>query len=158
MNYMKTYESHTEEQIQYLKYNNLFRKYTEKLQTDEDRFSKEGLKQSLEKIGNGEVIEKGTYGENFMYKEMLNDDSIIFIVHGNISRPILTKGYSYEIGLYKNDPRTTQIGGGYGSSGIMSIRHTRIFHYYDANVIFQNEDIISKVCKEILENELPGND
>jgi len=80
---------------------------------------------------------------------MLDDDTKIFIVHGNISSPILTKGYSYEISLWENDPRTSQIGGGYGASGIMQIKYTKLFKESSRNTVFSDKRIISKVCQEL---------
>ena len=59
------------------------------------------------------------------------------------------KGYKYSLGVYRNNPRTRQIGGGYGASGIMSIEHTRLLSYDDYDIVHHNRNIISKVCNDI---------
>jgi hypothetical protein len=112
----------------------------------------EDLKKSLEMIGDGEIIEKGSYGEKFMYKEMLHDNQFIFIVHGDISKPIMTKGYTYQVTLWENDPRDVQIGGGYGASGIVSKNHTNLFNEVlgGEQQIFTDINLISNVCKDLM--------
>ena len=120
----------------------------------EEKTSTKGLRKSLELIGDGEIIEKSEYdykGDRLMYKEYSADNSKILVVHGAYSKspyggPI---GYRYEIGVYANNPRTTQIGGGYGASGIMGVEHTKLFTYGDQENVYFNENLISKVCEII---------
>lgn len=128
---------------------NLFNKYQIELETKEDSYSKAGLKKSMELIGPGKVEAKDNDNDYFQYTEMMMNNRIIFVVHGRIRHPVMTYGYGYEIGVYLNDPRTQQIGGGYGASGIMSVEHTRILHYVTAQRVCQNMNIISKVCADI---------
>jgi recombinational DNA repair ATPase RecF len=59
------------------------------------------------------------------------------------------EGYKYSIAVYRNNPRIQQIGGGYGSSGIMSIEHTILLGYDDYDRVHHNRNIISKVCSDI---------
>lgn len=126
----------------------LFNKYSNEY--DEQNISKSGLKKSLEMIGSGEVIDKDGDGDNLMYKEMLDDNERIFIVHGRIGSPVNTRGYTYQITLWKNDPRTEQIGGGYGTSGIITTNHTNLFNETGGDQkVRLNENIISKVCDEL---------
>jgi hypothetical protein len=70
--------------------------------------SLEGLQESLEMIGNGEITQRGE--NHLMYEEVLNDGSMILVVHGRFTTSPYggMKGYVYEIGLYRNDPRTQQ--------------------------------------------------
>ena len=112
----------------------------------------EGLRKSLEMVGTGEIIEKGSYGEKFMYKEMLHDNEFIFIIHGDISSPIMTKGYTYQVTLWKNDPRDTQVGGGYGASGILTKRHTNLYSEIlgGEQRIYSDVNFISNVCKDLM--------
>jgi len=141
---------------------NLFRKYEReyKPEYDEDNwikfhYGKEGLggvkalKESLELIGDGEIIDKGD--KRMMYKEMLKNDTLILVVHGSLKKPPYggMEGYQYSIGVYRNDPRTQQIGGGYGSPGIMSIEHTRLLSYDDYDIVHYNRNLISKVCEDV---------
>jgi hypothetical protein len=141
---------------------NLFRKYEReyKPEYDEDNwikfhYGKEGLggikalKESLELIGDGEIIDKGD--KRMMYKEMLKNDTLILVVHGSLKKPPYggMEGYKYSIGVYRNDPRTQQIGGGYGSPGIMSIEHTRLLSYDDYDIVHYNRNLISKVCEDV---------
>jgi hypothetical protein len=140
---------------------NLFRQYEReyKPEYDEDNsikfhYGKEGLggvkalKESLELIGDGEIIDKGD--KHLMYKEMLNDN-LILVVHGRLQKPPYggMEGYKYSIGVYRNDPRTQQIGGGYGSPGIMSIEHTTLLSYDDYDIVHYNRNLISKVCEDV---------
>jgi hypothetical protein len=114
-----------------------------------------GLRESLEKIGSGEISEKSHYdyiGDRLMYKEMLNNNTLILIVHAAYDTTPYGKtvyGYRYEIGLYRNNPRSVQYGGGYGASGIVEIQHTILLGYTDYDIIHMNENIISKVCNFI---------
>jgi hypothetical protein len=107
------------------------------------------LKESLELIGDGEITDKGN--KSFMYKEMLKDDSLILVVHGSLQKSTYggMEGYKYSLGVYRNNPRRQQIGGGYGTSGIMSIEHTRLLSYDDYDIVHHNRNIISKVCNDI---------
>jgi hypothetical protein len=141
---------------------NLFRKYEReyKPEYDEDNwikfhYGKEGLggvkalKESLELIGDGEIIDKGD--KRMMYKEMLKNDTLILVVHASLKKPPYggMEGYKYSIGVYRNDPRTQQIGGGYGSPGIMSIEHTTLLSYDDYDIVHYNRNLISKVCEDV---------
>ena len=107
------------------------------------------LKESLELIGDGEITDKGD--KRFMYKEMLKNDSLILVVHASLKKSPYggMEGYKYSLGVYRNNPRTQQIGGGYGASGIMSIVHTRLLSYDDYDIVHHNRNIISKVCDDI---------
>ena len=141
---------------------NLFYKYEKQYEDEynEDNWVKfhygsegkggvKALKESLELIGDGEIIDKGD--KHFMYKEMLKDNSLILVVHGRLEKSPYggMEGYKYSLGVYRNNPRTQQIGGGYGASGIMSIEHTRLLSYDDYDIVHHNRNIISKVCSDI---------
>lgn len=121
----------------------------------EEKVSTKGLRRSLEKIGDGEITEKSSYdykGDRLMYKEMLNNDSLILVVHGAFKGTPYDKfdyGYKYDIGLYRNNPRSVQYGGGYGASGIIEIQHTQLLGYSDYDINHKNENIISEVCNYI---------
>jgi hypothetical protein len=123
--------------------------------SSEEKVSIKGLRRSLEKIGNGEITEKSSYdykGDRLMYKEMLNNDSLILVVHGAFKGTPYDKfdyGYKYDIGLYRNNPRSVQYGGGYGASGIIQIQHTQLLGYSDYDINHENENIISEVCNYI---------
>jgi hypothetical protein len=107
------------------------------------------LKESLSLIGNGEITDKGN--DSLMYKEMLKNNTLIFVVHASLKKSTYggMKGYKYSIGVYRNNPRIQQIGGGYGASGIMSIEHTRVFSYDDYDTVHHNRILISKVCEDV---------
>ena len=141
---------------------NLFRKYEEQYEPEynEDNWIKfhygserkggvNALKNSLELIGDGEITDKGD--KRLMYKEMLKNDTLILVVHASLKKPPYggMEGYKYSIGIYRNNPRTQQIGGGYGASGIMSIEHTRLLSYDDYDIVHYNRNLISKVCEDI---------
>jgi hypothetical protein len=123
--------------------------------SSEEKVSTKGLRRSLEKIGDGEITEKSSYdykGDRLMYKEMLNNDSLILVVHGAFKGTPYDKfdyGYKYDIGLYRNNPRSVQYGGGYGASGIIEIQHTQLLGYSDYDINHKNENIISEVCNYI---------
>jgi hypothetical protein len=123
--------------------------------SSEEKVSTKGLRRSLEKIGDGEITEKSSYdykGDRLMYKEMLNNDSLILVVHGAFKGTPYDKfdyGYRYDIGLYRNNPRSVQYGGGYGASGIIEIQHTQLLGYSDYDINHENENIISEVCNYI---------
>jgi len=123
--------------------------------SNEEKVSTKGLRRSLEKIGNGEITEKSSYdykGDRLMYKEMLNNDSLILVVHAAFTGTPYDKfdlGYNYDIGLYRNNPRSVQYGGGYGTSGIIEIQHTQLLGYSDYDINHENENIISEVCDYI---------
>ena len=53
----------------------------------------------------------------------------------------------YEIGVYVNNPTTSQIGGGYGASGITTIKHTQLLG--SSENYCRNKRVISKLCKFI---------
>jgi len=110
------------------------------------------IKKSLELIGDGEIIDKGY--DHYMYKEMLYDNEYIFVVHGSVSTPVITEGYSYEIGLYKNIPSNYQIGGGYGASGIVGISHPIVFKYDTYQTVYFDHRLISDVCHKLKKNKL----
>ena len=143
---------------------NLFRQYEReyKPEYDEDNWIKfhygserkggvNALRESLELIGNGEITDKGDKGKRLMYKEMLKNDTLILVVHASLKKSPYggMEGYKYGIGVYRNDPRTQQIGGGYGSPGIMSIEHTRLLSYDDYDIVHHNRNLISKVCDDV---------
>jgi hypothetical protein len=141
---------------------NLFRKYEEQYEPEytEDNWIKfhygserkggvNALKESLKLIGNGEITDKGD--KHFMYKEMLKNDTLILVVHASLKKSPYggMEGYKYSIGVYRNNPRTQQIGGGYGASGIISIEHTRLLSYDDYDIVHYNRNLISKVCEDV---------
>lgn len=141
----------------------LFRKLEEKHQAEFDndnwiefhsnKKNKGGmlaLRQSLKLIGDGEITTRSE--EHLMYKQMLNNNTRILVVHARFSRSPYggAKGYYYEIGVYANDPRLSQIGGGYGTSGTVTIKHTQLLGYSDYDMIHYNRKVISKVCKHII--------
>lgn len=137
----------------------LFRKYDNELPSEENTVR--GLRDSLELIdGNGAIEEKSHYdrkGDRLMYKEMLDNDNLILVIHAALKRPPYggEYGYQYEIGLYRNNPQSYQIGGGYGASGIVGTKHTRLIGYGDYDIVHHNKSILSKVIgflKEKLEN------
>lgn len=106
------------------------------------------LKESLELIGNGEITDEC---QSIMYKEMLKNNTLILVVHASLKNPPYDsmQGYHYSFGVYRNNPRLQQIGGGYGTSGIVSVEHTRLLFYDDYNIVHHNRNIISKVCNDI---------
>jgi hypothetical protein len=108
-----------------------------------------GLKESLQMIGDGEITE--TNEKSLMYKEMLKDNTLILVVHASLKSSTYggMHGYKYSIGVYRNNPRTQQIGGGYGASGITSIERTRLLFHDDYDEVRHNRNIISKVCDDI---------
>lgn len=140
---------------------NLFHKYKIKF---EDEFNNDNwvenrkellneLYKSLELIGGGEIVEKPKYdydGDRLMYKELLKNNTLILVVHASFVNHPYGGGklYSYEISVYKNNPSIQQIGGGYGTSGIMSIKHTRILGSIETYYC-RNKNIISATCNEI---------
>ena len=141
---------------------NLFRKYEKQYEPEynEDNWIKfhygserkggvNALKESLKLIGDGEITDKGD--NRLMYKEMLKNDTLILVVHAILQKSPYggMEGYKYSIGVYRNNPRTQQIGGGYGASGIMSIEHTRLLSYDDYDIVHYNRNLISKVCEDI---------
>lgn len=123
---------------------NLFRKY----KGEECNINLENLKAAVSKIGDGELIFKNEQ-ESYMYVEYLKDDSLIFVVHATIGRPVLTTGFQYEISVYRNNPRDVQYGGGYGASGIVETQHTKLFGYNDYQTIHNDIDSLSLVCNDI---------
>lgn len=131
---------------------NLFFSYSYKLGEDSDWSSDneyliKNLRKSLELIGDGEIINKSDDGEQLMYREYLEDDSIIFIVHASISKYTGVKTYSYEISVWRNNPRLTQIGGGYGASGISQIKHTNLLNSVASYT--KNRNVVSKVSSDV---------
>lgn len=110
------------------------------------------LRKSLELIGNGEVIEKDYYdypGDRLMYKEYFKDNTRILVIHAAFDKQPYgsTKEFRYEIGIYKNNPTTSQIGGGYGASGMTTINHTQLLG--SSENYCRNKRVISKLCKFI---------
>lgn len=112
-----------------------------------DVISEENLVKSLEMIGDGEIKK---HANGYTYKEFL-DDNKLFIVHGRIGRPLFTRGYSYEIKVLKNSPSTSQVGGGYGTSGLDITTYPKILHYDTGQKVYSRIDTVSKVCNEIKE-------
>lgn len=111
-----------------------------------------GLNHSLELVGSGEIEVKSEYdyvGDRLMYKELFKDDTLILVIHAAFTKHPYGGGklYRYEIGVYRNNPRTQQIGGGYGASGIMSIAHTNMVSSIDNYC--SNQNVISATCIEI---------
>lgn len=150
MKHLKLFENFNESESEF-DVNSLFNKYERELQKDTDKYSKAGLKKSLELVGPGEITEKGSYGEKFMYKEMMMDDKIIFVVHGTIGDPVMTMGYEYEIGVYRNDPKYAW------KFNQNMIEHTRILNFSTQQKVYQNENILSKVCADIKAEIEKGN-
>ncbi len=110
------------------------------------------LRKSLELIGNGEIIEKDYYdypGDRLMYKEYFKDNTRILVVQAAFDKQPYgsTKEFEYEIGVYKNNPTTSQIGGGYGTSGMTTIKHTQLLG--SSENYCRNKRVISKLCKFI---------
>ena len=110
------------------------------------------LRKSLELIGNGEIIEKDYYdypGDRLMYKEYFKDNTRILVIHAAFAKHPYgsTKEFRYEIGVYVNKPTTSQIGGGYGASGITTIRHTQLLG--SSENYCRNKRVISNLCKFI---------
>jgi hypothetical protein len=132
--------------------NLILRKYRTDFDYDTFMPTSEELRLSLELIGDGTIEETDTYGDRYMYKEDLKDTNCFFVVHGTISTPILTKGYSYEISFWENKPSISQIGGGYGASGILTKKHPNFFkeELGGQNGIFSDHTLISKVCHELI--------
>lgn len=131
---------------------NLFHKYERELgKFGNDLLGTEALRESLELIGNGEILEKEF--DRFMYSETIKDKSFILIVHASYqSSPYGgSKGYNYEIGIYRDDPKTEQIGGGYGTQGTIIVKHTQLFGYIDFELIHFNKNVISKVVADVKE-------
>lgn len=120
-----------------------------------EKTSVTGLMSSLEKIGDGDISENSFYdfkGDRLIYEELLNNDTLILVVHGAYTGTPYSKfdrGYRYDIGLYRNNPRTVQYGGGYGASGITWKKHDQLLGYSDYDIIHKNENIISEVCNLI---------
>lgn len=143
---------------------NLFRKYEEKLtpEFNEDNWIEfhrtkggmKALKKSLSLIGSGEITER--YEDHLMYVEYFKSNSLILVVHAKLKHPPYygTKGYYYEIGVYRNNPRSQQIGGGYGTSGIVTIEHTRLLSHGDYDIVHYNHKVVSKVCADIKQYSL----
>lgn len=149
-----------EQEDKELNISNIFNKYEHQFNDEfnDDNWIKmreniiNGLRQSLELIGNGQIIEKSKYdfdGDRLMYKELFNNNKLILVVHAAFEKHPYGGGklYRYEIGVYRNNPRTQQIGGGYGASGIMSIEHTKLLHSIDNYC--RNKNVISATCSEV---------
>ena len=121
---------------------NLFRKYSE--MEPKEKCSYEGLNESVSMIGDGEIINKDN--GKLMYKENINNDSLILVIHGSYDKSPFggEKGYNYEIGIYKNDPTKK-----YVDFGNNEIVHTNLIHYYNPDSIWYNKNIISKVVREL---------
>lgn len=107
------------------------------------------LRESLELIGKGEISDIDD--KHLLYKELIKNDTLILVVHARLKKSPYggAEGYWYEIGVYRNNPRTQQIGGGYGASGIITVNHTRLLFYSDPAEIYYNKSIVSKVCEDI---------
>jgi len=148
-------QTNTELNIEYL-----FRKYSNQLDdefTNEDWVGRKdelihGLRKSLEMVGDGEITEKDSYdvdGDRLMYVEKFRSDSLILVIHAAFERQPYGGGkmYRYEVSVYKNNPRSEQIGGGYGASGIVTIKHTCLMSSIDNYT--RNKLVLSKVCSDI---------
>lgn len=121
---------------------------------EKQKVSIEDLKLSLKKIGKGQIIEtshSNYKGDRLMYKEMLNNNKLILVVHASYKGTPYTMtdyGYQYDIALYSNNPKTVQYGGGYDSSGIIETQHPKLLGYGgDTWKPHYNDKIISQVCK-----------
>lgn len=141
----------------------IFRKYEESFEEEfnsDDWFDRkqellDGLRQSLEMIGDGEITEKSEYdynGDRLMYKELFKDDKLILVVHAAFEKHPIGghsegKYYRYEISVYRNDLSTRQIGGGYGTSGMVNTTHTMLLGSIDNYC--KNKNIVSLTCKEV---------
>jgi len=135
----------------------LFERFATYDKQKEAKASIEGLKQSMELIGDGEITEKAHYnfyGDRLMYKEYSPDKRKFLIVHGAFTRPTYggNLGYSYEIRVYSNNPKTVQFGGGYGASGIIETQHPTVFSPRGSDNIYRDETLVSKVCAVVKEN------
>jgi len=116
-----------------------------------------GLKHSMELIGDGQIAEKPHYafsGDRLMYKEYSPDQRRMLIVHGAFTRHAYggNLGYRYEIRVYSNNPKTVQFGGGYGTSGIMEIHHPTVFSPWGYDNVYFDETLVSKVCTVVKNN------
>ena len=104
----------------------------------------EGLVRSMKMIGNNE-LEVNDYSETLKYSEKLNED-LEMVVYGHIGRPVMTRGYSYEIIIFRGKTFTTQYGGGYGSPGFIAKDRDRVFAFSSGQYICFNESTISELC------------
>jgi hypothetical protein len=116
---------------------------------DDAKGGMNALEESLRLIGDGDISDNGN--KSLMYKEMLKGDTLILVVHASLKSSPYDEmhGYKYSFGIYRNNPRTQQIGGGYGASGVMSIEHTRLLCYDDYDIVHHNRNLISKVCGDV---------
>ena len=111
--------------------------------------SNEGLLRSMKMIGNGEVTTQ-SFSETLKYSEVLSDNYEL-VVYGSISNPVMTRGYSYEIIVFRGKSFTTQYGGGFGSPGVIAKDRHREFARSTGQHVYFNESIISEVCKIVRE-------
>jgi hypothetical protein len=127
---------------------NLFNKY--KKEFSEEPCSDEGVKESLSLIGEGEIT-YDDYKESYLYKEMINNDKYIFVVHGKYTKSPFgfPKGYWYDIAIYKNEPSTDYEGTGVILPATKVINHPLLERYTTENEVYFNKEIISKVCTEM---------
>ena len=128
---------------------NLFSKYI-KMFEPETKVSINGLRESVELIGDGEITKKYDDDGYLLYKEMLKNDKFILVIHAQLSYCYYTnlKGYTYSVGVYRNKPTLNQYGGGYGASGLLVKEHPTILYHGDVNKIL-NRNVISKVCADV---------
>ena len=162
MKHLKTFESHGNyraDRYEFYKYPlneklmDLFDKYnTEKHDNyygEPERVRESDVLESLEMIqGDGEVI---TSGQKPYYLERFGDT--VLVVHGSTGGLISKWLYEYEIKvLSESSKRTTQIGGGYGTSGfdMSSYRQSAMIHY-GSNPQIIDKTVISKVINEFRE-------
>lgn len=135
--------------INQLKIENIF--FVNNYKSDFEDCTLKGLRESLIKIGNGEIVEKDFVskpGDTLMYKEYLDNGSKFLIVHATRSTTFGVMYYKYEITIYLDDPQRYQIGGGFGTSGLDVIRHTVLAGGGDL-LITRDPNIVSETCKEV---------
>lgn len=117
----------------------------EKENTDEAQPSMEGLIESVKKV---KWLKEMWRDESLLkLRSYINNDSLIVTLFARLNRCSLSgERYKYEVSIHKNDPRTIQIGGGYGASGIILTRCTKVDH-----IIFKTkyENVIHVIMSHI---------
>ncbi len=137
---------------------NLLRKYSMELNGNSDYRDLKGasvhaLTESLKMIGDGEISPSNG---KMKYTEYSKDNNMILVVYGDVRKSPYdmskygTKGFNYEVSLYRNNITSRQIGGGYGTSGIISERAPLLFSWNPmGGEILNDERLIVKLCDHI---------
>ncbi len=117
-----------------------------------------GLRESLEKIGDGKIEAIPGYdaGEpHLTYIEMFGNKGRSLVVHGKVfvydqylGENVAEKRaqYEYEIKVFEGDPKDIQFGGGYGTSGAVITSRTNL-EYITGKCC--SKEVVSKVCAEL---------